>query len=401
MNLTGFIEGKLLDPEDEFWDERLNDLLIHYDLDLEEVNVGELLTLTPKVLHACKDFTADGQVDFDDQIWLPVVLGLPLVKVYDLLLVDEAQDLNRCQQALAKRAGRRLILCGDPQQAIYGFAGADSESMPRMTEELSLTPQGCVTLPLTMTRRCGKAIVQEAQVFVPTFTAHESNPAGQIRRALYPIQGTRKERREIPLEESYQKEVQEGDMLLCRVNAPLVRQCFAFLRRGRRANILGRDVGTGLVSLVKRLSGWGDTPAQQEEARSVPIATFLRDLHDWEHHEISKEQAQRNPSESKLVLIADKALCLQCFADQSKTVGEMLDKINAVFTDDPTKPGIRLSSIHKAKGLEAKRVFLLRPVAEGATIPHPMAKTEWQRKQEYNLLYVAVTRAIEELVYVD
>ena len=49
--------------------------------------------------------------------------------------------------------------------------------------------------------------------------------------------------------------------------------------------------------------------------------------------------------------------------------------------------------------LEAKRVFLLQP--EGATIPHPMAKTARQREQEYNILYIAITRAIEEFVYVS
>jgi superfamily I DNA/RNA helicase len=58
-----------------------------------------------------------------------------------------------------------------------------------------------------------------------------------------------------------------------------------------------------------------------------------------------------------------------------------------------------LSSIHKAKGLEARRVFFIR--TEKAPCPHPMAKTAWAREQEQNLCYVAITRAIEELVYVS
>jgi len=70
-----------------------------------------------------------------------------------------------------------------------------------------------------------------------------------------------------------------------------------------------------------------------------------------------------------------------------------------VFTDSLDTVGIKLSSIHKAKGLEAHRVFFLRP--KGGECPHPMAKTGWQRGQEQNLLYVAITRAIEELVYVS
>jgi superfamily I DNA/RNA helicase len=64
---------------------------------------------------------------------------------------------------------------------------------------------------------------------------------------------------------------------------------------------------------------------------------------------------------------------------------------------EPKPEGTLLSSIHRAKGLEAKRVFILR----SDLLPHPMAKSEWAKGQEKNLSYVAKTRAIETLVYVD
>ena len=73
-------------------------------------------------------------------------------------------------------------------------------------------------------------------------------------------------------------------------------------------------------------------------------------------------------------------------------------KIDDIFSDR-TKAGIRLSSIHKAKGLEADRVFFLQ--LPKARCPHPMAKTPWQYEQEKNLLYVAYTRAIRELIIVS
>ena len=47
------------------------------------------------------------------------------------------------------------------------------------------------------------------------------------------------------------------------------------------------------------------------------------------------------------------------------------------------------------KGLEADRVWVIKP----EVIPHPKAKG-WQLEQEYNILYVAVTRAKRELVVV-
>ena len=74
-------------------------------------------------------------------------------------------------------------------------------------------------------------------------------------------------------------------------------------------------------------------------------------------------------------------------------------KIEDIFTDDKNGSGIKLSSIHKAKGLESDRVFLLQP--EGAECPHPMAKSAWQREAEMCILYVAITRAKKELIYVS
>ena len=66
---------------------------------------------------------------------------------------------------------------------------------------------------------------------------------------------------------------------------------------------------------------------------------------------------------------------------------------------DGETDGVLLSSIHKAKGLEADRVFLIEP--EGAPVPHPMAKQDWEIEQEWNLRYVAITRAKKELIYVS
>ena len=395
------------------------ELISHYDIDMEGVDQSQVFDLVPRVLERCKDVTKDRTIDYADMIWLPIVLDLPVVR-YDILLVDEAQDLNRCQQELAKRAGRRLILCGDPKQAIYGFAGADSESMKRMEKELNdLTFDGrrCVTLPLTVTRRCGKAIVREANKIVPDFDAFETNPEGVISEARYPTDKDNKERPK----PHYTDRCEEGNMVLCRVNAPLVSQCFRFLKAGKKANIQGRDVGQGLMSTVRKLA----KKVSKNDPDRVGMAELVQQLSNWFHQETTKEQAKRNPSEARLIAIEDRHDCLMCFTDGCLIVADVVRKIENVFADkqcpnckkkygenadvcyEPRcgKPklvrpeGVRLSSIHKAKGLEAKRVFLLQP--DKATVPHPMAKTAWQVEQEWNLKYVAVTRAIEELCFVS
>lgn len=366
--------------------EDLDRLSAHYDVELNGSR-AEVYDLVPRVLERCK--APKGKVTFDDMIWLPVVLGLAVPK-YDLLLVDEAQDLNRCQQALARKAGHRLILVGDPRQAIYGFAGADSESMNRMYEELSgflddsndSANLKCQVLPLTVTRRCGKAIVDEARKLVPDFDAHESNPDGLVRTAM---RATR-ERPVIKEADNYANQVGPGDFILCRTNAPLVSECFKFIRQGRKANIQGRDIGKGLIKTLEKLSGGQPL---------LRVEILVAALSDWLASETAKEQAKRNPSESKITGLQDRHDCLMCFTEGEATVEGVKRKIEQVFTDDKTSPGIKLSSIHKAKGLEAKRVFILQV---------PFGRRDrmqaWEVQQEANLEYVAITRAIEELVFV-
>lgn len=364
--LVQLCKMNLAEPDEE----TLEGLAGHYEVDLESEGgrdySSEVFSLVPRVLEEARKQT--WVIDFDDMIWLPVVLGLPIYR-YDLLLVDEAQDLNRCQQALAIRAGKRLILCGDPCQAIYGFAGADTDSIPRMQSALGETPEGCKTLPLTMTRRCGRTIVEEARAIVPDFEAWRENCEGQVLTASF---------------EEYAKTVQDGDMVLCRVNAPLVSQCFRFIKEGKKANIQGRDIGEGLIKLV-------------EGFNAVNVADLCGKIDDWYVGESAKENSRKNPSEDKLIALQDRRDCLLAFAEGASSLREVTDKINRLFSDDRTG-GILLSSVHRAKGLERRRVFILTP--KGAGMPHPMARSGWQVRQEYNLRYVAITRAIETLVWV-
>jgi superfamily I DNA/RNA helicase len=75
----------------------------------------------------------------------------------------------------------------------------------------------------------------------------------------------------------------------------------------------------------------------------------------------------------------------------------MTEFIDGLFDDSDVKKCIRLSSIHRSKGLEASKVFFYNP----GNVPHPMAKTEEAKIQEMNLKFVATTRAINELIYVN
>ena len=58
---------------------------------------------------------------------------------------------------------------------------------------------------------------------------------------------------------------------------------------------------------------------------------------------------------------------------------------------------ILLSSVHKAKGLEWPRVYLL---GRSDYMPFFKAELDWELEQEHNLIYVAITRAKHELIEV-
>jgi len=359
----------LIDPDPT----ALYELALRYGIEADE----RVCSTAARILERARSLD-DNEVDFDDMVWLGG--ELPTSTMFDLLLVDEAQDLNPAQQRLVQRVGRRLILCGDPCQAIYGFAGADTESMTRMESALSQTEVGVEHLHLTVTRRCGRAIVEEAKPYVPQFEAHPDNPEGRV--SFTQLTG--------PQGSTVLDLAEPGDMVLSRVNAPLVSLCFRFIKAGRKASIQGRDIGQNLTSTINRLCKPDDT-----------VVRLLDRLAEWLDREVSKERAKaggRYNPEARIAALQDRHDCIVAFTDEAKTVREVLAKIEQVFTDDEDRPDIRLSSIHKAKGLEADRVFVLRN--RHAPLPHPMAKLAWEKEQERNLTYVAITRAIQTLVWV-
>ena len=81
---------------------------------------------------------------------------------YDLLLVDEYQDLNPCDLEVLRLLadhGCSILAAGDEDQSIYSFRKAAPEGIRRFT---SYYP-GAAVYPLTITRRCGRRIVAWAR----------------------------------------------------------------------------------------------------------------------------------------------------------------------------------------------------------------------------------------------
>lgn len=373
QQLAGFLN--------ELEEEDMDRISSHFDVDMGDSR-EVIYELIPKVLKLCK--SREGGIDFDDMMWLPIVMELPFFQ-YDMLLVDEAQDLSILQQQVSLKAGRRIILVGDPKQAIYGFAGADCDSLPRLSQILETTDRGIKTLPLTVTRRCARSIVREAQQLVPEIRARPDAPEGTVGNVFYPMQWCEGDKNptELPWDATYAALCVPGDFVVCRVNAPLVSQTFRFIKRGIKASMVGREVGAGLLRL---LAAW----------KAGSIVELRQKLETWYAKEKDNEYKRKTASQQRLIALRDRYECLRCFISEAETVDGVKKRILEIFSED--KEGIRLSSVHLSKGLEANSVFLLLP--KGASIPHPMASQGWQTEQEWNLKYIAITRAKENLIYV-
>jgi DNA helicase-2/ATP-dependent DNA helicase PcrA len=90
----------------------------------------------------------------------------------------------------------------------------------------------------------------------------------------------------------------------------------------------------------------------------------------------------------------EKLDALEALGEGLKRVDQVIERIGQIFADESA--GICLSTVHKSKGLESDRVFIVEP----AKMPAPWAKKAWERVQEDNIYYVAITRAKRELVFV-
>ena len=302
-------------------------------------------------------------LDFDDLLYFAVKDNISLPK-FDYVFVDEAQDTNSIQRAILRKIMKptsRLIAVGDPAQAIYGFRGADSNSMNLIAQEF-----GCIELPLTVTYRCATSIVKYAQQWVPAIEAAPGAAEGIVR----------------DVEQNWKHEDFEStDLVVCRTSRPLVALAYQFLRARIPARVMGKDIGEGLKSLVKKMNAKG-------------IDALVDKLEAYTQREVEKALAKG--SEAKAEAVKDKTDSIMCLIEglpeTDRTVPALLATIDELFNDRRT--GVTLATIHKSKGLEADRVWWLN----ASQCPAQWARQPWQKQQEKNLCYVAATRAKKELV---
>lgn len=317
------------------------------------------------------------EIDYTDMVWLPNTLHLDSkFYKYDWIIVDECQDLNMVEKDMlftCRRMGTRMLFFGDKAQAIYSFSGADSEAFDKLREL-----EGTIQLPLSISYRCPKNIVEYVHYLVPTIEYDKKNKIkGEI------------------IENANLSDVKDGDMILCRNNAPLAKIYIELLRNGVKTKILGKDYSANLSKTIKNT---------KEELLNVDLSMqgvfsklydIFYDLVETTMHKqnITKEEALTS---STIIAKLDEIKVLEILSEGLTTSKDLQERIKDIFTDNK-ESGIILSTIHKSKGLESPNVY----IACKSLMPSKTAKQPWEIEQENNLIYVAYTRAKNKLGFLD
>ena len=345
----------------------LTNISIKYGLTI----ISDEIDITFQILYLSKElFLQNGLVDFTDMLYLPNVLLLKPYK-YDFIIIDEAQDLSIAQMKLflkCLKQGGRFLAVGDEKQCINSFAGSSIDSFNKLRK----TPN-TIELPLSISYRCPKKVIEFVKHLNPDIECKENAIDGEI---IY---------------KSSVDNIKDGDMVVCRNTAPLIKLYLTLISQNKKAFIKGKDVGLSITELIENI--YFEDLNQDLESECVFSELYKNAFKYSDYCKDNLGLTEEEFFETQIFLnLIDKLEVIEFLSQNLKTKTELIEKINNIFSDE-NKQGICLSTVHKAKGLEADNVFILNKHLMNGKY----AKLEWEKEQERNIEYVAYTRPKQSL----
>ena len=314
-------------------------------------------------------------IDYTDMVWLPYELSLkPIGLQFDWIMIDECQDLSLLSIQLFLRCfkrGTRFVAVGDKNQSIYAFSGASEDAFDFMCNY-----QNTEVFNLPISYRCDKNIVRLSNEYVADMKYREDAGEGEI---LYDVKI---------------KDIKDGDMVLSRTKSPLLALYIKLLRKGVNCYIKGNDIG---LSLIKTLESIDKEELNQNLNNDGVFVRLYERLFDERNKLIDKRGLDYDDAtlSSYIMSLYDSINALEILSEKINSKTKLISNIKKIFSDDSN--GVCLSTIHKAKGLECKNVYIVCR----SSMPSKLVSHDWERQQEDNLIYVAYTRAKNKLGFIS
>ena len=316
-------------------------------------------------------------IDNTDMIWLPNVLNFTTNRyLFDFIFIDEAQDTTLAHQELVDKCfkrGCRFVAVGDPLQQINVWCGATEKAIENYEKRPNTKK-----LKLPVSYRCPKVIVNMAKEYSPDITACDDAPNGAVRYEVSP------------------NDARPGDMVLCRIMSKLIEQYLVYLRNNKKAFLKGGDaVKSTYLDLINVAQ------AKKLDIRCLTTDGLFPRLYKLLLERLDSIKERLNIDEDEAIYhyeifnLYDDIEALKVLSEGLETVDELIDKVKVIFNGDDND-AIILSTVHKAKGMEADNIFILCP----SLMPSKFAKKKWEIQAENNLMYVAITRAKKSLNYI-
>ncbi|MGH8989732.1 MAG: ATP-dependent helicase, partial [Acidimicrobiales bacterium] len=314
-----------------------------------------------------------GSLDLDDLLWhcgdlleQDAAFAAAIRWWHRHLFVDEMQDLNEAQYRLLRLLvgeAPDLFVVGDPNQSVYGWNGADPKLLQRVTEEYA----GTRVVRLETNHRCAAPVVRIAVAALGADAAPPSARGGPLPTVL----------------------CLEDDEVEARWVA---RHIWLAHRPGRRWSS---------IAVLARTNAQLDRIARALEAEHVPFRLSGAEL--GPASDVRAALEGRPGVEGEAGTDSEAAAGAKAGTDGEAAAGAKAgtgtgskqdpgDGMASVTDGDDS---VVLSTLHRAKGLQWRTVFVVG-VSDGL-VPLVTARSSAAKAEERRLLYVALTRAEEEL----
>lgn len=352
-------------------------------------------------------FENEHKIDFTDMIYITYnkivnkEWSVPFWGLFTNILIDECQDLNNLQLAFLKyikRNNGRYIFVGDFFQSAYGFSGSNAQSFNLIKKIFA--PIKEFDLPICY--RCPTSHLEKVnKEFHIPIQPRPDAPKGKIITI---------EKKDII------KYVKIGDLVIARKNKWLTGVILDLATHDIPIFMQDKEMVDNIFRIINKINGVyaKDVVSKLQEKKKANEQKMLEHAQkmaeiganaleqgdgyeDVNPNDIVSEtlkylETSKNDLMDFIVIIAENYVLKHPKATKEDFVVYLKKLLNTTNIKDC----VRVTSVHKAKGLEANQVFVLN---EGK-VCYNFRNSKEQNEQETNLSYISMTRAKEKMYLV-